>query len=178
MQSEGLNTPGRHSKYLKIPGPSFMSQERFSYSVISPECSHTRRAKTMLSLILLGRWPLELCSLPPVISTCLPPTGISCQMIFISECQHWNLDCSGVFSAWYCITMTWYKPMLWLFGFGIFHFCFKLPLTCMGVKFGQCWMPLEFPPFTWFCWFFMSGVGLSNMCWHNISLEQYNDSLC
>lgn len=55
MQSEGLNTPGRHSKYLNIPGPSFMSQEHFSYFVISPECSHTRRAKTMLSSVLLVR---------------------------------------------------------------------------------------------------------------------------
>lgn len=45
MQSEGLNTPGRHSKYLNIPGPSFMSQEHFSYFVISPKCAHTRREK-------------------------------------------------------------------------------------------------------------------------------------
>lgn len=39
--------------------------------------------------------------------------------------------------------MIWYKPMFWLFGFGVFYFYFKLPLTSMGVKFGQCWMFLE-----------------------------------
>lgn len=172
------NQKGRHSKYCNISGLRFMSQEHFSYFVVSPECSHTRRTKPMLSSVLLGRWPLELCSLPPVISTCLSPTGDSCQMTFISECQHWNRDCLGFFQP--NTASLWYRTSQSSGCLGLVYFCFKLPLISMGVKFSQCWMLLGIPPFSWFwfCWLFMSSVGLSNMCWHNISLEQNNNLLC
>lgn len=65
--------------------------------------------------------------------------------------------------------------MFWLFGFGGFYFCFKLPLTSMGVKHGQCWMLLEILPFSWFwfCWFFYVQCRTQEYV-----LEQNNDLLC